>query len=554
MAKHKEKASRPSNPLVVRPGMSIGSISAERDDEFLFECFVDHPAVAACKSVRSPGMVIAGRTGAGKTAVIRYIEDTSNNSIVIDPSDMALNYVSNSDVLRFIQSIGGDIDLLFLALWKHVLCIEFIRLRYKVTDEAKSRTAFSKLVDNFRLDQRKRKSLNYLREWEGRFWITMDENIKEITQRYEGKLAAELGAEVQKFKAGGQYEKRLSNERKSELVARAKKIINSDQLSDLGGVIEMLSDQAKDDYGEKYFILIDRLDERWVDVSIRFKLIRALIESLKAFRKINNLKIVVALRADILERVVQETGDLTFQREKLEEFFVRLRWTRGQLRDFVDKRLALTFRRQYSSSRPVCFDDIFTNKVGTSDPFEYILERTLMRPRDVLVFVNECLNQSEGNTNITAGAIRKAEGEYSRIRRQAIEEEWQSAFPSLPRLLDYLQSFKSVTIEFKDLCEKDPVMELALPFTEKRWNYDPIYEEATKLYSVGGDPIDFMKEALGILYRVGAIGIKPAPGERYYFSHRDDPVYNTAVLDVKARITIHMMLHRALGIEGRRDL
>lgn len=95
-----------------------------------------------------------------------------------------------------------------------------------------------------------------------------------------------------------------------------------------------------------------------------------------------------------------------------------------------------------------------------------------------------------------------------------------------------------MTIEFKDLCEKDPVMELALPFTENRWNCDPIYEEATKIYSVGGDPIDFMKEALGILYRVGAIGIKPAPGERYYFSHRDDPVYNTAALDVKARITI----------------
>jgi hypothetical protein len=201
VAKFKGKPKRSDNPLVVRPGMTIGSICAERDDEYLFNCFVDHPAVATCKSVRSPGMVVAGRTGAGKTAVIRYIEETCDNAVVIDPSDMALSYVSNSDVLRFIQSIGGDLDLLFLALWKHVLCIEFIRLRYKVTDENKSRTAFSRLVDKFRLDQRKRKSLDYLREWEGRFWITMDENIKEITQRYEGKLAAELGVEVQKFRS-----------------------------------------------------------------------------------------------------------------------------------------------------------------------------------------------------------------------------------------------------------------------------------------------------------------------------------------------------------------
>src|SRR5260370_35073153 len=54
-------------------------------------------------------------------------------------------------------------------------------------------------------------------------------------------------------------------------------------------------------------ILIDKLDEHWVDVSIRFKLIRSLIESLKSFRRISNLKILVALRSDVLERGVQET-------------------------------------------------------------------------------------------------------------------------------------------------------------------------------------------------------------------------------------------------------
>lgn len=75
----------------------------------------------------------------------------------------------------------------------------------------------------------------------------MDQNIKEITEKIEQQLQAELGAELQKFKARGQYEKQLSAEKKSELVARSKKIINEDQLRELNGVIELLADQAHDD-------------------------------------------------------------------------------------------------------------------------------------------------------------------------------------------------------------------------------------------------------------------------------------------------------------------
>ena len=532
--------------------MSIGTLSAETDDNFLFECFIDHPAVAASQSVKTPGMVVSGRTGAGKTAILRYVEHNSERYASIEPSDMALSYVSNSDILRFVQSIGGDLDLLFLALWKHVLCIEFIRLRYHVSDEVKSKFAFSKLFSRFSGDARKRKSLNYLKEWEGKFWITMDQNIKDITEKYENQLHAELGAEVQKFKAGGQYEKRISNEKKTELVARAKKIINAEQLSELAGVIEMLGEESSEDGQGKFYILIDKLDDRWVDVSIRFKLIRSLIEALKSFRRIKNLKVLVALRSDILERVVQETGDLTFQREKFDDYFIKLKWSKKQLRDLVQKRIGLLFRRQYTISAMVMFEDVFPYKVGNMDPFEYMLERTLMRPRDIITFVNECLSAAEGRFEVSAKIIRDVEGEYSRIRRQALEYEWQSAFPNLQRLLDFLTQFRKVNIDFGEMCTKDKVEELALPMTEKRVDYDPLFDQATKLFSKDGDHTEFMRVALSILYRVGAVGIKPHSDERIFYSHVDQPVYDTIALSQDARIRIHPMLHRALGIEGRR--
>src|ERR1700745_2516376 len=107
------------NPLVLRAGMTIGRSDAESDDEYLFDCFIHYPPVEQCIRIQSPTMVIAGRTGSGKTAIMRYINRKVELSVEIDPAEMAMSYVSNSDALRFVQAIGGDLDLLFQVLWKH---------------------------------------------------------------------------------------------------------------------------------------------------------------------------------------------------------------------------------------------------------------------------------------------------------------------------------------------------------------------------------------------------------------------------------------------------
>jgi hypothetical protein len=174
-------ASRPirvKNPVVLRPGATIGSNSAERDDEFLFDCFVSYPPVDSCLDVNSSGTVLIGRTGAGKTAIIRYLMNNCEHVVEIDPSEMAMNYVANSDALNFVHAIGADLDHLFQVLWKHVLCIEFIRLRWKVSDETKSHNIFMRFFEHFNKNPRKQKALRYLEEWQGKFWISMDENIK----------------------------------------------------------------------------------------------------------------------------------------------------------------------------------------------------------------------------------------------------------------------------------------------------------------------------------------------------------------------------------------
>jgi hypothetical protein len=546
MAKQKR-----TNPVVLRPGMTIGANAAEMDDEFLLNCFVHYPPVDLCINVASRGMVIDGRTGSGKTAILKFIHSKVEHSVEIDPSEMAMSYVSNSDALNFLHAIGADLDLLFQALWKHVLCIEFIRLKFSVTNETNSRSVFERLRSRFSKDDRKTRAIKYLKDWEGKFWITMDQNIKELTERVENAVKAELGAEIEKFKAGGQYEKRLSTDKKSEFVSRVRKIISSDQLAELAGVIEMLSESEAGEDMKHFYILIDKLDEHWVDVSLRFKLIRALIESLKSFRRITNLKILVALRSDVLERVVQETRDLTFQREKLDDYFVHIKWTKLLLRQLVNLRMQSLFRGRYAE-RVIEFEDVFPFNVGNIDPFDYIVERTLMRPRDVIAFVNECIDVAQGNYEVTGTMIKRAESNFSRIRRDALEQEWQSAFPSIKRLLDFVGTRQKAIVTFEELCSQKEVDDIALAiYSEKKIDFDPLYEVASAYYEKDSRSAEeIVKAIVGILYRVGAIGVKLKNGSRFMYSHLDDALLPAAQFTEDARVRIHPMLWGAFHLQA----
>jgi hypothetical protein len=542
------KLEKRANPTVLKPGMSIGANAAEMDEDFLLSCFVQYPPVDLCIDLNSRGMVVDGRTGSGKTAILKYINSIAQHASEIDPFDMSMSYVSNSDVLSFLHAIGADLDLLFQVLWKHVLCIEFIRMRFAVKSEESSHGVFGWIVERFNSDVRRRKAISYLREWEGKFWITMDQNIKELTEKIENAVRAELGGEIDKFKAGGQYDKRLSVDKKTEFVARVKKIINAEQLSELGAVIDLLSEVEDEETQKRYYILVDRLDENWVDVAVRFKLIRGLIESLKAFRKIRDLKILVAVRSDVLERVVQETKDLTFQREKLDDYFVHLKWTKLLLKELVDRRIERLFRKQYTHDA-ITFDTIFRARVGNMEPFDYLLEHTLMRPRDIIAFVNECLSEAQGSYEITATMIKKAEAQFSTKRRASIEQEWQSAYPSIKRLISFLSGKRKAVLTFEEFCPTKDMDEMALAiYSDGRVAFDPLFETAKTHYEDGPSTV-FAKTILSILYRVGAIGVKIQTSAPYQFAHLHHPLLPIdQIPDADVSVRIHPMLLGAFRI------
>ncbi|MEZ0469032.1 hypothetical protein C6W91_21135 [Phaeobacter sp. SYSU ZJ3003] len=108
------------------------------------------------------------------------------------------------------------------------------------------------------------------------------------------------------------------------------------------------------------------------------------------------------------------------QLEKNEDYIVRIKWTREQLWELVEKRIGHLYRWKYTKDN-VHFVDLFkTSYDNKKRSWVYIVERSLMRPRDVIKYVNFCFSTAEGKSEISKTDFRNAEKVYSDDRLEAL--------------------------------------------------------------------------------------------------------------------------------------
>lgn len=465
---------------------------------------------------------------------------------------VALDYVANSDIINFLNSLDLNLDVFFQALWRHVLLIEYIKLRFNVSDEGKSKSVFDGMVRAFSKNRKMDVALEYLRGYHRKFWISADESAREIAETLEGKVNAELGGEIKKFKGNAGYARTLTKEKRASIKQRAKKFIDSKLLAEQAKVLDLLKEYDKSKKSARYYILIDGLDDDWVDESIRYQLIRALIESQKAYGKIRNLKLIVTIRADIFERVLQETDTPGSQRDKYNDYLNKISWSADQLYDLINLRIDQLYKKKYTTDN-VEFNDVFPQKIGTVNSFEYIIKRTLMRPRDVILFLNEIFREASGLSTISPSIVKSAEKKYSRLRHRALIDEWKSSLPSIELMLGLLSSQKS-RVSISALNESSNIDDIVLKLSESRHSkYDPIINYIAQSFNGWTDRNEdyLLRLIASELYRTGAIGLKLSNSEKHSYSYKDSPVISPIELSSSTKLHILPFLHPALNINNK---
>lgn len=473
--------------------LEIGDVAAENEIFSLDSYFVQTGQYNQAK--QGFARLVIGRKGSGKTAIFYAVRNSlgkGKSKVILDLKPEGHQFTKLRETILSNLSPGFQEHTL-AAFWNSILLAE---IAHKVVDEDYSWAQ--------RHPERQKK-------------------FKELTEIYETIGYAERG----------DFSERLLNQ-----VDRIIEIYNNnaDSIKD-GFTTELLyrGDIAKlnaavSEYLEEkseVWILVDNLDKGWPVQGASTEDILIIRTLLEATRKLQrqfeghgvNFHCLVFLRNDIYDHLVRETPD------KGKDTAILLEWPDP---DFFKE----IFRRRTIASGLIEGDfkdvwgSIFDPVIRTRDSFDYIIERTLMRPRDFLNFILRSIETAinRGHNTVYSEDILKAEETYSEDILKSISFELKDVYPSVP---DFIYSFIGANKTLKK-------------------------QTALSLLEDSGIKDDDKEDLLNLLCWYGFFGVKGVGQEDTIYSFNVRYDMNRLMYPVRKNIgdlVIHPAFRHALGCE-----
>jgi hypothetical protein len=533
---------------------SIGGEQAEADP-LLSEAFYESDDYRTVASKDDRRCFLIARTGSGKSAVLQRLEEEHSEHVVrVAPEDLSLNYITNLGVMRYLDELEVSLDPLFIALWKHVLLVELIRHRYKVDSLAAKQNFLLMLREKIKRDPAKKAALDYLEDFQDRFWVEADERVREITDKFEEKINTEAkgvfgfgGSPRLNVNAtfGGASADTFSSEEKRQLHERFQRIVNETQMARLNKMLKVLDEDILDSHQNFTYVVIDDLDRDWVDEKVANSLVRCLFRAVLDLQKVRNLKVIVALRTNIFENLDfgHRTGG---QEEKFRSLALRMKWSPTELRDLVNDRMRVASRKQGGQVSSIV-DVLPRTNMTRGDAFDYMLTRTLMRPRDIIAFVNETLSASSAD-RVSWDDIKNAEDSYSYKRFLALRDEWKTSYPDIDRVFSVF-SGSVIPLSRDEFTRRidDAALLLADPYF--RGNEWLVYMTASMWNNPDGTWASWYGPLVALLYNIGFIGCATGrQSSMRYVREYPDFAERVSNLESTTSFAIHPTFHAALDI------
>lgn len=530
----------------------LGSPDAESDSKFE-SAFLDVGDLESLVDTADAKCIIIGRTGSGKSALIKQLVKQEKNVMQIHPEEMSLRFLSNSTILEYFRSIGIKLNFFYKILWKHVFIVELLKLYIGENTEKKEnflKQLLDKLVNSGRAGQAKKAAQDYFDNWSSEFWLHSESRIKELESELGESFTSEIGIDSNVLKSKASLGATLKEKAVEEIKYKAEKVISDTHAEDLIALMKILQEDVFNNKNQKkFFIVIDDLDKDWASSQIVYDLIGAMVEVIKEFQtKFQGVKIIIALRENLHHLVFTGKEHRGGQREKFEPLYLRLEWNKHNLIELVNSRLSVI------SDNKVNLQSVLDKKRSEYDKtVAYIIERTFLRPRDVISFFNRIIQAATDKTSISKSIIYDAERYYSMERLNAIEDEWSENYGRFLPIIDFLKykhdgfSFENIKPEpFFDCIMDESVL---TGFKGDLFSACKLWKD--KSFNQGVEYSTFLKSILSILYRIGIIGVKLNPSQQKEFFYDNLSSISEDSFHKGVKIYIHKAFYSILKINAK---
>lgn len=529
--------------IVLRNTDRIGSLDAESDLYFLRKCFVDNGYIDILADTQQSRSLIVARTGAGKSALLLKFKDQIKNSTFVDLENHYLKLIENTGIAKICEERGASLDKFFIVIWQHIFLAELIRAKYHHQHTWKR--ALQNLQSQFTGNTIHQCAIKYLEQ--DTIWKTNVEIFQELSEKVTEALNSQSTGGVEgagisiKASVGDKVETTSSST--SRVKPKIDTILDSLQLKELSEIFRLLDTAIFNNSQNPFYLIIDKLDEPWIQSHpLRLSLLKAMLDTIRKYRAIPNIKIIAAMRNDLFEQVMDHTALNHQQREKVDSMTLSLEWTEYMLECLISERITFLFKNQYHNADVTLRELIPSAPLGV-DPFKYILSQTFHRPRDCIAFINTCISQSGGRGAITLETLTRSIPTYSQDRLKALQDEWSQKYPEFNICLKLIKNLSCIfTVNELVNTYEDSFYLLAADAPKESGLYTLISDSET-------DPNEAIKYALSILYHVGAIGLFQ-DNENILWSYRTSFTLSPDQIMLDSEFLVHPMLHIHLNIKN----
>ncbi|MER7925689.1 hypothetical protein ABTY96_21535 [Streptomyces sp. NPDC096057] len=176
-----------------------------------------------------------------------------------------------------------------------------------------------------------------------------------------------------------------------------------------------------------FLILVDQLEQVWQGDSDSHALVTGLLLGAKhvvaAYR--HAVRCVLFVRADIYDALNFADGD------KFRSDEARITWSPAALRALARARASLSLERPVSDDE--LWDGVFPRRVAGESTPDYLVRRSLARPRDIIQFLTLCRDAADrsGHPTIHEDDVLEAAEQFSRWKLDDLAKEYNVGFPFL---------------------------------------------------------------------------------------------------------------------------
>jgi hypothetical protein len=484
--------------------LSFGAPAAERDiNQGLIHDFVESDSFAQLQARKKT--LVLGNRGVGKSALFKVLADRERdkNNLVLELAPENYSYEILSQHMASEAQGSWAKQGAYAAAWKYLIYVLVMKAITKAGPSYKSGSAakiYNFLRDNFKGEQSSPIGIlvSYLKRMEGIKIGTYESTVKtrELTSLY-----------------------RL------------------EEVTTLMPAIDELCQKRK------VVILVDELDRGWDASEDAKAFVAGLVQAaLSVNDQHQHLTVFVSLRKELYDSIPSLYEDAQKYRDVMET----VAWEEESLLSLVAKRVRHTVPKTKTLSDAECWNAVFaeTLQYRQTKSFNYIVDRTLYRPREIIQFCTDCLEEARRGSAfpIDYHVISHSEASYSTERAKDIAAEYRFQYPGL---LSLFEAFRGSTYSWSREDLDEFLLRIAM---------GDIKLDKSVTWVLDQEP-DFL---LDVLWRVGFFralavgGIKALrrSGSQYVGPHQVDSLS----LHNIQRLSVHQMFRAGLGMKETRDV